>query len=251
MEGKKKRLGKIRWKSTLRTIGLKNKHAFHPLAVAYSQVTEISLRLKICSLRCYDPSSHSSPRNQVAGSCNGQMQVGEKPSGCRSCSGSRVPSVTSEAHHLPRPQLLQPQERGQAYTWTPNLVWMDTWHNEKVRLENLILQNKKSWKNAKHTCTPHEQHGETEPRPFSFETERVIELVFLKPPSNLIDVKTDSHCPVKNEKDKKKKKLILIIQRIRDQRSVHNLLMSEVFKDWWHSIFLFFSNSVQKFTLIA
>lgn len=86
-----KGLGKPRWKSTLRAISLKNKQAFHPPAAAYSQVTEISLRLKICSSRCYDPSYHSSPRNQVAGSCDGQMHGGEKPSGCWSCSGSRSP----------------------------------------------------------------------------------------------------------------------------------------------------------------
>lgn len=44
-----------------------------------------------------------------------------------------------------------------------------------------------------------------------------------------MDVETDFHCPIKN--GKKKKKVILIIQRIRDQRLVHNLLMREVFKD--------------------
>jgi len=33
------------------------------------------------------------------------------------------------------------------------------------------------------------------------------------------------------KKTKSKKKLILIIQRIRDQGLVHNLLMSKVFKD--------------------
>lgn len=42
-----------------------------------------------------------------------------------------------------------------------------------------------------------------------------------------MDVETDFHCPIKNGKDKEK----IIIQRIRDQSLVHNLLMREVFKD--------------------
>lgn len=37
-----------------------------------------------------------------------------------------VPSVTSEAHQLSRPKLLQPGEQAQAETWAYNLVWMDT-----------------------------------------------------------------------------------------------------------------------------
>lgn len=42
---------------------------------------------------------------------------------------------------------------------------------------------------------------------FSFQNKRVFQLVFLKPCSNLIDVETDFHCPVKNGKDKEEKEI--------------------------------------------
>lgn len=155
---KKERAVENQMKSNTASCWLENKPALHPPAAAVClQVTETSLRLKICSLRCYDPSCHSSPRNQVAGSCDGQMHVGEKPSGCRSCSGSWSPLCDHWSTSTPLPRASAAWGAGTAETWAYNLVWMDTWHTEKVR--SFFFKKKKPTPllNAKFACTPHKQ----------------------------------------------------------------------------------------------
>lgn len=89
-----------------------------------------------------------------------------------------VPSVTTEAHQLPRPELLQPGEQGQL---KPRLITSFGWIPDTLKKSGPSFKKKKTTPllNAKFACTPHKQCRETEPHSFSFQTKRHI-TCFLK-----------------------------------------------------------------------